>query len=102
MIFTNSLATLAWFLIFFGLATCCCGGIALTKEKNWILSICYLIGAGISVVLTIMLVVRAPKAVDEKHAQIQKMESYEAINGCSDKYVNLPTHLADQVLASAD
>lgn len=73
----------------------------LAKEKKELM-VCYFIGAVACILCSILLLVRAPKAVDEKYAQSKKMEAYEAINGCSDKYVNLPTHFSDQVLGSTD
>jgi len=100
MAYTSAIVTFSITLICFSVCVCCTGAAALfaQHEKVFVCSICYLIGVATCIIMTVMLVVDAPKAVQEKYAQADKMEKYDAVNGCSDpEYVHLPKGLSQVV-----
>lgn len=100
MSYTRSLIWVSAVLIFLAVCVFAIGLVTFCSKNQGTgpcTTISYLIAAGISVVMAILLVVWAPKARNEKLNQEQKLLRYEKINGCSDEYVKVDEHLSDVV-----
>jgi hypothetical protein len=104
MTFTRMLTWMPILICLFSLCSCCAGGVALNMKAMKTNAnkpvVIYLVGTTILLIIAVLLVTFTPKAVQEKHDQEQKLLKYEAVNGCSDRYVNLPVHMSDVVADS--